>query len=86
MDQKKQENKDQEDQQVWDDWAKETFSEEKSQEAQENISNILAKQKQRERGSPIIFEVDEDMETRADLYRKYDFDDPTGERQENFCN
>lgn len=39
----------------WNEWAEDQFSEERIEEANENISNILARQKNRERGSPIIF-------------------------------
>lgn len=42
-------------QKEWDNWAGENFSEDKIEEANENISDILAGIRQRERGSPIIF-------------------------------
>jgi hypothetical protein len=42
----------------WDAWADEQFSEDKIEEASENISNILALQRQRERRSPILFLTD----------------------------
>jgi len=31
-------------------------------------------------------EINEEQEAKADLTRKYDYGDLTGERQENFCN
>jgi len=31
-------------------------------------------------------EINEENEAKADLFRKYDYDDLTGERQENFNN
>ena len=38
----------------WEEWANENFSQERIKEASVNISDLLAKMKQRERLSPII--------------------------------
>ena len=43
-------------QREWNEWAEEQFSEEKIEEASENISDILARQKQKERGPIALFD------------------------------
>lgn len=39
----------------WNQWAEDQFNEDRMEEADENISNILALQRQKERGLPFIF-------------------------------